>query len=854
MKSHALIRLLPLAALLTVCCNSSEAVDPPRQPEEPAPAEEYDLPDAVHLRERDRPYPREEHTLFINPSALVVPQAERGDGLLQFALARDERFDEASTLLSEARPWCICNPHRELDEGTWYWRFRRIDDAGTGPWSDIYSFTVTGREERFVTPAFADFRDNLPMRHPRLDCFLDDGLEEARQQVASHREYKSLMNRANGAVGKDYSVGNPYDRIAEIKRETYFLYTAYLLTQEEKYTAQMLATLRAMLAYPIADKQLFASNFGSTDIIINIIEGYDLLYDRLTVAERSAAEALILRVARKYYLQYRGKQENQLFDNHFWQHNMRVLFQCAFMLYDRAEYAQEALEMLEYYYELWTARAPDSGYNLSGVWRNGAYYFDANIQTLYYLPMLFGHLTGGDFLAHPWYRNAGQALLYTWPPESKSAGFGDGAEESDAPVRVRIAFADFLARELGDAYAGWYARTCAETLADDYLLRLYRIVRDASAYDGSLPANAPKYLWYRDAGEVVMHSKLTAPAENTTLSFRSSPFGSGSHTQSDQNSFNLLYGGQEVFARTGYYLNFSDAHNVTSYRHTRAHNTLLVDGIGQPFSTKAYGYVPRATGGESITYCLGDASQAYRGENDTMWADILAGLGIAPTAENGFGPTPLTRYKRHVAMLHPDLIVIYDELAASEPVRWDWLLHSPVRFSINAPARRVTTLRERFAAQACWFCDDDCTMQQTDRFVVPPDMSLADPGQECPDQWHLTLSFGPSAASRILTLIQIIPSGSTARTVTREGNEIRCGSWRITAEFSSERPAALSIRDTDGLAVLSYGTEHPVIDGAPYVRRQAGSTILYDCIDGAWRTVELTDEHPIATRANDSQR
>lgn len=225
MKSPALIRLFPLAALLTVCCSSSEAVDLPRQPEGAAPAEEYDLPDAVHLRERDQPYPREEHTLFINPSALVVPQAERGDGLLQFALARDERFDEASMLLSEARPWCICNPHRELDEGTWYWRFRRIDDAGTGPWSDTYSFTITGREERFVNPEFASFRDKLPMRHPRLDCFLDDGLEEARQRVASHREYKSLINRAN------------------------FLYTAYLLTQGEKYAAQMLATLRAMLAY-----------------------------------------------------------------------------------------------------------------------------------------------------------------------------------------------------------------------------------------------------------------------------------------------------------------------------------------------------------------------------------------------------------------------------------------------------------------------------------------------------------------------------------------------------------------------------------------------------------------------------
>ncbi len=102
-----------------------------------------------------------------------------------------------------------------------------------------------------------------------------------------------------------------------------------------------------------------------------------------------------------------------------------------------------------------------------------------------------------------------------------------------------------------------------------------------------------------------MHSAMTSPDENLTLSFRSSPFGSGSHTQSDQNSFNILYGGHSVYRRTGYYLNFSDAHNITSYRHSRAHNTVLVDGIGQPFSTTAYGMVTRALSGAHILYCLG---------------------------------------------------------------------------------------------------------------------------------------------------------------------------------------------------------------------------------------------------------
>ncbi len=42
-----------------------------------------------------------------------------------------------------------------------------------------------------------------------------------------------------------------------------------------------------------------------------------------------------------------------------------------------------------------------------------------------------------------------------------------------------------------------------------------------------------------------------------------------------------------------------------SYRHTRAHNSLLVNGIGQPYSTEGYGSVMRAMGGQHISYCLG---------------------------------------------------------------------------------------------------------------------------------------------------------------------------------------------------------------------------------------------------------
>lgn len=145
-------------------------------------------------------------------------------------------------------------------------------------------------------------------------------------------------------------------------------------------------------------------------------------------------------------------------------------------------------------------------------------------------------------------------------------------------------------------------------------MRLYRMVRpESQKMMTGIPADEPKAKWFRDVGEMIANSSIKDYQNNLCLSFHSSPFGSGSHTHSDQNAFNLHFRGVPVYGSTGYYMSFADTHNLLSYRNTRAHNTLLVDGIGQPFSTKAYGNIVRMLGGESISYALGDASNAYCG-------------------------------------------------------------------------------------------------------------------------------------------------------------------------------------------------------------------------------------------------
>lgn len=722
--------LLFIVQLFCSCTSDSLPEPDSTQPETPA-----GIPDAYQDKIRTQPYPKADNELYLNPAPLIVPQAMKTGERLQFSLSRTEDFSSSETLLSEPQEWCMYNLHRRLEVGTWYWRFRSTNLNGTvpGEWSAIYRFEVKNDTPEFVTPPFQTFLANAPRLHPCIYCFLDERIGEARNHVTSHPEYKELQSRASLALKAEYTgMTDLYSRAEELRQHATYLYQAYHLTQKEIYAEKLRQLLEALIVAPPTDGQLFASNFTASNIAWCLVAAYDLLYEDLSVSVRTSAEELMMRVARYYYKVNCGFQENHLFDNHFWQQNMRVLFQVALSLYDKPAYSSEVLPMMEYYYELWTARAPASGFNRDGIWHNGTGYFSANILTLAYMPSLLSFISQRDFLSHPWYQNAGRSLVYTCPPGSKSNGFGDNSEKGSEPNRLIAAFADYLACETGDSYAGWYAGECRDLLRRDYELRLYRMCTDQD-YNTAFPAEADKMVWYKDAGEVAMHSAPEETERDLALSFRSSTFGSGSHTTASQNAFNLLYKGVDVYRSTGYYQNFSDAHNLMSYRHTRAHNSLLVNGIGQPYSTEGYGSVMRAMGGQHISYCLGDASYAYRGiSNDPMWVGYFKQAGIEQVPENGFGATPLTKYRRHVLMLHPHTVIVYDELEASEVVRWEWLLHSPTEFKIDATKKTLSTNNKTkgLVAVTQLFGGHVFTLSQTDRFVVPPTIT----GTEYPNQ------------------------------------------------------------------------------------------------------------------------
>ena len=200
-------------------------------------------------------------------------------------------------------------------------------------------------------------------------------------------------------------------------------------------------------------------------------------------------------------------------------------------------------------------------------------------------------------------------------------------------------------------------------------------------------------------------------------------------------------------------------------------------------------------------------------------------------------------------MLYPDIVLIYDELEAAETVRWEWLLHSPVKFSMDeASARFVSEFSESGSvAVTDFFSGADFGFSQTDAFFSPP---VPENPELYPPQWHLTASASGLQSVRILAVVRVGDSLDDIPSVERSGDMLTCGNWQIKVSLDPSSPEFLEVRNTRNAAVYSYGSEDTVLDGSAYRRGYKGSSILYDeREDGEFQAVEFVDSSPISTKS-----
>lgn len=815
-----------------------------------------------------------------SPSLQWVTTAGKGRSY-DVRLSQDAAFAEAETLTGNDLPWGLFNPHQPLAPGRWYWQ-HRVDD---GAWSDAHSFLITSESQDWDPPSPERLLAGIPSYHPRRLVDKPDW-GAFRKRAAPTREAELMVALAETYVGQPPPVEDlgivalegddtkktdkiQKDASKEIGSELFQgidpLCKAYVLTGEAKYRETAIRWAMEASSWDPAGVTRI-NDFGDSRIMLSMATVYDTFYDSLDETQRAALLQSIAARAEHFYQSYVNSKESVVLSNHVWQHIFHYLFDTAIAVHGDIP---EAATWLTYLYEMFLARAPILG-GEDGGWVHGFSYFRMNMDMLIDVPQRIKTYTGFDFTAHtPWFRENPNYFLYGFPPGSASSGFSDNSHDLPEPRGDYLAYADALSRLVQDPYAAWYRDRVSEVaaklnphveayvkdgyvkndegggdLGDTEMLRWNRLkyLYGMPAAEPRSPAELPMARAFKGVGLVTLHSQpLSEPAdENFYVAMRASPFGTYSHMLSDNNAFNMVYGGDRLFYHTGFKVSMSAPHRLLYYKHTKSHNGILIDGEGQPYSTEAYGWIENFLTGDHLSYAVGNASNAYDSPDEKMDAGLKT-------------------FRRHLIMLRPDIVVIYDELEAEKPVEWSYLLHAYNEISLEKKNQILTTTNRAGHARVYLTGSSELEWSVTDEYEVPAEnwrMQKDADGQlkdYANNAWHFAAKSGKTSKMRFLAVYQVRPKQGELEPVFNflqfPGPEtVRVGKWKVTAAMDVRNPARIEIVNTvDGVAFNSDGRLLE-LGGQTFTGSVAGAALLVEKNGTVLKVQESSPEIPAAAR------
>ena len=187
---------------------------------------------------------------------------------------------------------------------------------------------------------------------------------------------------------------------------------------------------------------------------------------------------------------------------------------------------------------------------------------------------------------------------------------------------------------------------------------------------------------------------------------------------------------------------------------------------------------------------------AYRPTVDEQFLGMLAECKIAPTPANGYGDGKLKLFERHVMLIRPDTVVIYDVLESEEASQWTLLLHTMKKPSLDRNGMlRLETGKN--TASGCVIGSQPLNFNMTDQFYCPP-VDFKKKYKDMPPQYHISyVSKEKSKAMRFLTVLQMADVGAKPEPLTVQASgELAAGSIQLRAELDASQPPSLSV-ETD---------------------------------------------------------
>ncbi|MHC4403797.1 MAG: DUF4962 domain-containing protein [Planctomycetota bacterium] len=645
---------------------------------------------------------------------------------LQYSM--DPGFADGATVTTDAK-WNFFTPAEPLEPGCWYWRVWTSSELSEG-WSDIERIVVVPEAHRFTTLAMP-LESLSTSPRPRLlpvARLAEANLTDARKtQLVNSAEklYKQGVPEHPGT----HVPGDPrwptwidwYGKVAggvtgRTGRRLEQLGRYAMLTGDPQVTgwAKELA-LETCRWDPEGGSAMRHGDIGAHHLLRGLNWCYDACRDTMSVEEEQRLRDVIVRRAEQFHGRlnpFRGGEAN----NHAWLQAFGLAESGIVLLGEHDAAAAWAELVRQLYLGRFLSCLGQQGENNEGIsyWGYGLGFI------IGYADMMQA-VCGIDLYGHPWLRQTARFPMYCAPPGAWAVSFADTGKPNHSvrgPAQTR--WVRELALRTGDPYALWYAgeREPVDGLAP------------------KPPADLTPSIHYRHIGWVIFNTSLVDGCQGATLALHSGRYFAG-HQHPDQNSFVIHAYGEKLAIDGGYYDWWGSPHFNAYSMTTLAHNTLLVDGIGQAVRKPgADGRITTYFDSPRYGYTVGDAS--------------------APEIYDG----RLSRFDRRVLFIKPGFVVVHDLVAsAAGAARYDWMLHAVTPIETEKPSSSFyvpcpkAALRGRFLAPA------GVRLGVTTGFPVEPVDGYSTrpvPSEKYVPEWHLYVTPPqPAAKEELLAAMQI---------------------------------------------------------------------------------------------------
>lgn len=551
---------------------------------------------------------------------------------------------------------------------------------------------------------------------------------------------------------------------------------AYLITGEERYGREAARWLTHVASWDVnGGVEIRQNDEAFIQSLRPMIVAYDWCYDALTLKERADVEKalaarmdiLFATITRKFSAvdpTPLGKADS---------HAMRFISTLGLGGLALYRTVPSGADWLGWAYEYYVRQFPVWGGADGGYSEGINYWASGHNQHFMFLDAMRA-VSMEDF-KKPYFSNNGYYAVYNILPYAFSS-FGDLNQYCTPSPHVAM-HTEKYALMNNDPYLMKYTDIMFTKYPEgvnyyvysffDSLLQKFRT--GASRAGVRELSELPRSRVFNDIGLVAMHSSLGSASDDIMLGFKSSPYGSYSHSFADQNAFVINAFGEPLAVSTGYREWYGSPHHYGYSKATFSQNAVLFGGKGQLVqNANAKGRIVRFYTGQEYDLATGDASAAYDKE-------------IA-----------VTKALRSILFVRKTYFIMFDELASKKANSHQLLLHAKEKMAERPDAGEVMIQgkQAKLTARIIAPCPCELSFSQSDQFTVPVDAAYA---SKLKNQWHYTIAANDEKGSReFLTLLMPQRNGSTPP---------------LSEHKQSAKGYAASVRDGDDEDIILFAKE-----------------------------------------------